>query len=101
MTAVLVHDRHGLAPRLPRLEALLTENGPVPLSRHPAWLLVLEREQKQIPYLLEAVDGEATTGFLPLTFVKSYLFGRFLVSLPFLNYGGVYTQDDVSARLLI
>jgi FemAB-related protein (PEP-CTERM system-associated) len=101
MTAVLVHDRHGIAPRLGRLEALLTEDGPVPLSRHPAWLLVLERELKQVPYLLESVDGDRTTGFLPLAFVKSYLFGRFLVSLPYLNYGGVYARDEASAHALI
>lgn len=101
MIEVRVHDRTTLTACLPRVEALLGQNGPVPLARHPAWLLILERELRQTPFLLEAVDGDRTTGFLPLAFVSSYLFGRFLVSLPYLNHGGVWAHDDVSAHRLI
>src|SRR5262249_36853926 len=32
--------------------------------------------------------------------VQSWLFGRFLVSLPFVNYGGVLADDDVAAGAL-
>lgn len=40
-------------------------------------------------------------GVLPLVFFNSRLFGRFLVSLPFLNSGGVLADDaDAAARLL-
>lgn len=39
------------------------------------------------PYLV-ARDGDDIVGVLPLVRVKSPLFGHFLVSMPFLNYGG-------------
>src|SRR5690606_3342426 len=38
---------------------------------------------------------------LPLAFVRGPLFGRFLVGLPYLNYGGVLADDDAAARSLI
>ena len=38
---------------------------------------------------VEAVLGGQTFGFLPLACVRSLLFGRFLVSLPYLNTNGV------------
>jgi hypothetical protein len=41
-------------------------------------------------------DGEGragrSPGVLPLVFLSSRLFGRFLVSMPFLNYGGIVTD---------
>ncbi|MGH9409027.1 MAG: FemAB family XrtA/PEP-CTERM system-associated protein [Vicinamibacterales bacterium] len=45
--------------------------------------------------------GGAVTGVLPLVKFRSRLFGRFVVSLPFLNNGGLLTTDDDSARALI
>ncbi len=52
-------------------------------------------------YALEAVEGERTCGFLPLAYVRSLLFGRFLVSLPYLNTNGVRADDAVSRDRLI
>jgi FemAB-related protein (PEP-CTERM system-associated) len=95
-------DRHSLPAALPRLESYLLAQGPlVALSRHPAWLNVLARGQAHTPYCLEVVAGEQTCGFLALAEVSSFLFGRFLVSLPYLNYGGPVTDDDDTARSLI
>jgi FemAB-related protein (PEP-CTERM system-associated) len=39
------------------------------------------------PYLM-ARDGDALVGALPLVRVKSLVFGHYLVSLPFVSYGG-------------
>jgi FemAB-related protein (PEP-CTERM system-associated) len=76
--------------------------GPVfPLSRDPAWLTVCARGLGHVPYLLEAADASGVRGILPLAYVKGLLFGRFLVSLPYLNYGGVLTDDPATATLLI
>jgi FemAB-related protein (PEP-CTERM system-associated) len=47
------------------------------------------------------MEGGKTVGLLPLAYVHSLLFGRFLVSLPYLNYGGVIADDEPTARLLI
>lgn len=41
----------------------------------------------EAPYLM-AWDGEALAGVLPLVRVKSLVFGHYLVSLPFVSYGG-------------
>jgi FemAB-related protein (PEP-CTERM system-associated) len=85
-----------------RLETYLLRDGPlVELSRHPVWLNVFRRSFGHVPYCLEAVEGERTRGFLALAYVRSWLFGRYLVSLPYLNYGGVMADDDEVARLLI
>src|SRR5262249_13438431 len=100
-TAVHLHEHRGLTEVLPRLQAYLLRDGPLlPLSRHPAWLNVLARALRHVPYCLEAVEGQRTRGFLALAYVRSLLFGRFLVSLPYLNYGGV-EADEASTPLLI
>lgn len=98
---IRVHDRRGLEVHLGRWEAFVARRGTVPLSYHPAWLKVLERGLRQVPYCLEAVDGNRTLGLLPLTYLNTRLFGRFLVGLPYLNYGGAMTDDEATALRLI
>ena len=51
-------------------------------------------------YLL-ARRGDATVGVLPLVRFRSRIFGRFVVSLPFLNYGGVLADDEAAAAALV
>jgi FemAB-related protein (PEP-CTERM system-associated) len=84
-----------------RLEDYLIRSPMVHLSRHPGWLTVLERSLGHSPYCLEAIDGTGTRGFLALACVRSKLFGRFLVSLPYVNYGGIVADDEHTAELLI
>jgi hypothetical protein len=43
----------------------------------------------------------AVAGLLPLVHFRSRLFGRFLVSVPFLNYGGVLASDAAAADALM
>ena len=50
-------------------------------------------------YLL-ATRGERVVGVLPLVEVRSWLFGRALSSLPYVNYGGVVAADAESAHML-
>ncbi len=90
-----------LTERLPRLVDYLCLAKQVPLSRHPAWLSVLENGLGHTPYCLEASAEGQTRGFLPLAYVRSWLFGRFLVSLPYLNYGGPVVDQDEVARVLV
>ncbi len=45
-------------------------------------------------------DGRIV-GVLPLVRFASPLFGRFVVSLPFVNYGGVVADDDEAAEALV
>jgi len=53
------------------------------------WREVMERVfGHECIYLAAYDDGGGLAGVLPLVRVKSILFGHFLVSMPFLNYGG-------------
>jgi FemAB-related protein (PEP-CTERM system-associated) len=98
---VKVHRLNDLDARIPSWESVVIRNAPIPLSYHPRWLIVLARGLWQIPYCLEAVAEGTTLGLLPLMYVRSALFGRFLTGLPYLNYGGVMGEDPVVARQLI
>jgi FemAB-related protein (PEP-CTERM system-associated) len=66
-----------------------------------AWRDVFERAfGHQGLYLAATRDGRIV-GVLPVVSFTSRLFGRFMVSLPFVNYGGVLADDDEAARALL
>ncbi len=54
----------------------------------------------QCIYLAARNERHELSGVLPLVRVRSVLFGHFLVSMPFLNYGGPLGDDD-SVRALV
>jgi FemAB-related protein (PEP-CTERM system-associated) len=55
----------------------------------------------QTPLAFEAIEGSRTVGYLPLVFVRSTLFGRFLASMPYLNSGGVVAdRPQIATQLL-
>ncbi len=93
--------REELAARRPHLEAYVGRGGHVPPGRLMAWLPALADGLGHTPYCVEAVAGDETRGLLPLAYVRSLLFGRFLVSLPYLNSAGVLADDPAVARRLI
>ncbi|QDU71617.1 FemAB family XrtA/PEP-CTERM system-associated protein [Mucisphaera calidilacus] len=70
---------------------------------HPAWLTALRTGLAHEPTLLIHRTGRSgdIRGLLPLAWVRSRLFGRFLVSLPFLNRAGVLADDPDAATRLI
>jgi len=84
-----------------RWTAYVRERGTESLARHPGWLQILADGLHHEPYCIEAAAGDQIVGLLPLAYVRSSLFGRFLVSLPYLNSGGVLADDDQVARALI
>ena len=99
---VFVHPRAAIPARLPVLTAFVRESAPiVPLSQHPGWLDVLRTGLGHEVYAIEAVANGRTYGFLPLAYVSSMLFGRFLVSLPYLNSNGVVAQSADVQSLLV
>jgi serine/alanine adding enzyme len=65
------------------------------------WKTVIERVFGHECVFLQALDDDGTLlGLLPLVRVQSRLFGRFLVSMPFLNAGGPIGERDVIVRLV-
>jgi FemAB-related protein (PEP-CTERM system-associated) len=100
---VEVHTYQGrqVTPHLRRWEEFTARHQPLPLSRHPGWLIALHHGLGHAPYCLEAqVDGK-TRGLLPLCLVRSWLFGRFLVGLPYLNHGGVLADNVFATAALV
>jgi serine/alanine adding enzyme len=66
-----------------------------------AWLGVIERVFGHETKVLAAVSRDGVEGVLPLVFFQSRLFGRFAVSMPFLNYGGVVAESAEVRRALV
>jgi serine/alanine adding enzyme len=99
---ITVHGSTTLAARLPALTAFALADGPSALSRDPKWLSVLQSGLDHEPYAIEAIGPDGRTcGLLPLAYVSSMLFGRFLVSLPYLNSNGVIAAASDAQSLLI
>ena len=66
------------------------------------WLSILNQGFGHRPY---SITAETPAGFarggLPLALVQSALFGKFLVSLPYLNSGGIWAENPAIAHALI
>jgi serine/alanine adding enzyme len=65
------------------------------------WLDVIEKAFGHQTKYLVAATTDGIAGVLPVVFFRSRVFGRFAVSMPFLNYGGVLADEpDVETALL-
>jgi FemAB-related protein (PEP-CTERM system-associated) len=72
------------------------------LNGHDArWIQALSEGLSHRAYLLKVQDRGGVVGVLPLVLVRGPIFGRFLVSLPYLNTGGVWALDNQVATQLI
>ncbi len=69
---------------------------------HGAWLTIIKKSFGHESLVLAAIDGNGNIlGGLPLTFFSSKVFGKFAVSIPFLNYGGVISAYfDIALALI-
>ena len=81
-----------------------SQSSPIPYTHCHlyGWRRVMQAAMgHEAPYLAATDDttGEIL-GVLPLVRVKSRLFGHFLVSVPFLNYGGPIGTADAVAALM-
>ena len=65
-----------------------------------AWRSVFEGVFRHPGVYLAARAGGRMAGVLPLVAFSSAVFGRFAVSLPFVNYGGVLADSPPMARAL-
>jgi FemAB-related protein (PEP-CTERM system-associated) len=71
------------------------------LYHQHAFRTVFERAFGHRCHYLAATRGGRVAGVLPLVEFDSRLFGRFAVSLPFVNYGGVLADDEATAASLV
>ncbi|MEW6536451.1 MAG: FemAB family XrtA/PEP-CTERM system-associated protein [Candidatus Auribacterota bacterium] len=66
------------------------------------WRDVIQAAFGIMPYYIYAVDDKGSiAGVLPLFLSKSKLFGTFLTSIPFYNYGGILAKDQHAAQALL
>jgi len=78
------------------------------VERHPRaafyhrfeWLRLIARVFGHETFAVGAMIDGRVTGILPLVLIESALFGRFIVSMPFLNYGGVLGDSEDIERAL-
>ena len=72
------------------------------LYHRTGWTLVLEKSFGHKTIHLLCVDRDETIrGVLPLVHMKSRIFGNFLISMPFFNYGGACADTEEIQGLLI
>lgn len=65
------------------------------------WAALIKRVFGHDSHYLIASDKDKVVGILPLVQLKSLLFGNFLVSMPYFNYGGVVADsDEITASLI-
>jgi len=93
--------RSSLAGRLAPWRQFAEGMGRHGFHSDPRWLTALCDGLHHEPYVIEATDAGRVIGLLPLAFVRSALFGRFLVSLPYVNSAGVLAEDESVASDLI
>ena len=65
------------------------------------WIDIVRQVFGRDAYYFMVKDNEQVTGVLPLVHFNSPLFGNFLISYPFVNYGGILAEDDGSYHLLL
>jgi FemAB-related protein (PEP-CTERM system-associated) len=78
------------------------------VSKHPEatqyhryeWPMVISRSFGHRPMSLVATESDRVVGVLPLVAMRTWFFGHFFVSLPFVNYGGVLADDEDTERAL-
>ena len=83
-----------------RWDQFVTDCGTATFFHRAGWKTVIETAfGHRTRFLFAEVDGQIE-GVLPLTEVKSYLFGHSLVSLPFCVYGGVAALTERASHAL-
>ena len=65
------------------------------------WRNVIEKTYKHKPIYLIAKEKGEIKGVLPLFLIKSMIFGKKLVSVPFAPYGGVCADDKTIEKALV
>lgn len=84
-----------------RWNAYVTRNRDASAYHAYEWRGVIERAFGHETRYLTAESDRGVVGILPLVLFRSRLFGRFAVSMPFLNYGGVLADSERAGAALV
>jgi serine/alanine adding enzyme len=86
---------------LPGWGEYLTRSPQASLYHDPAWAGLIHSCFGHRTFFLAAQNKGALRGILPLVYLKSRIFGKALVSMPYFNYGGLLADDDGAVTELI
>jgi FemAB-related protein (PEP-CTERM system-associated) len=81
--------------------AFLDRHGDAGFPLRSEWFDVLRQSLGQRTVFLSAVERGRVVGVLPLVLLDTRLFGRFLVSSPYLNTGGVLADTPAAEAALL
>jgi serine/alanine adding enzyme len=70
-------------------------------GHEPAWIESISAGLRQRVYCLQSRREGDVTGVLPLHLVSGPIFGKFLVSMPYINTGGVWANSHQDAVALV
>jgi FemAB-related protein (PEP-CTERM system-associated) len=65
------------------------------------WKRIIENHFGKKTFYIYTLNDEKISGVLPLVLFKSKLFGTFIISVPYVNYGGMLYSDVESEKLLL
>jgi len=65
------------------------------------WKTVIEQSFGHPTRYFQAIERGRIVGVLPLVVMKSLLFGRFVISLPYFNYGGIVADHRDAEEALL
>ncbi len=71
------------------------------IAHEVGWRYVMARGLGHEPKYFVAHDGDTVTGVLPLFLVTTWWRSRYLISLPWIDYGGICADDEPTEKLLL
>jgi len=84
------------------IDRYIAQSSSASLYHNYAWCEVIEKSFGHKTYYLVCEEKkDSLSGILPLVHMKSLIFGNFIVSMPFFNYGGVCADNEVNRNHLI
>ncbi len=83
-----------------RIDAFVRAHPDGTIFHLPKWSRMVERGCRQRGHYLVASRGGALVGCLPLTAIRSFLFGNAMVSTGFGTGGGILSHDEAATRAL-
>lgn len=101
VTTVMVHPCGAYDKRARDWEPFLARHGHSAMYCDPRVVGAIAAGLQQDSYLIETRSGGQVVGVLPLIHMRSVLFGRYLVSLPYVSWAGVMADRPELARRLI
>lgn len=88
-------------PPAEAIDTLIEGAGGATLGHRPQWLDILASGMGHRPTPLAAWRDGQLVGWLPLVETRSRLFGRHLVSLPYVNAAGLIADEPATADALV